>query len=78
MRNSIVENKMILTILRVLKNIFEWIITGLGKASFHEFIVAEGEVIKSVEILTARQGTIIHFNYLPKEIHVPFRVLVHG
>jgi hypothetical protein len=60
-----VENEMIASILRIAKNIFEWIITGLGKASFYEFIVTEGEVINSIKILTAREGTTIYFNYLP-------------
>ena len=69
---------MIATILRILKNIFEWIITGLGKASFHEFIVTEGGVVKSVEMLTAREGTIIYLLYLPKEKYMPFHALIHG
>ena len=69
---------MIAAILRVLKKIFEWIITGLGKASFHEFLVTEGELIKSVEMLTTRAGTIIYLNYLPNEKYTPFHTLVHG
>jgi len=65
--------RMITTIVRVLENIFEWIITGLGKASHHEFIVSEGGIIKTVEVYTIRESTITSINYLPKETFLPPR-----
>jgi hypothetical protein len=59
------ENNMVTTIIKVLEKILDWMITGLGKASYHEMTVTEGGVVKCFKIYTIRECTIIYTDHIP-------------